>query len=63
LLWATLLSASLLFISLLLPPNAFEKRLDKVYLAFIFKKQAEKAANMNIKFKIAIKLYILVILF
>ena len=64
LLWAILLSASLPSASLLLPPpNTSEKRLDKVYLASVFKKQAEKAVNINIKLKIAIKLYVLVILF
>ena len=63
LLWATLPSAFLLFASLLLPPNASKKRLNKAYLAFILKKRAKKATNINIKLKIAIKLYILVILF
>ena len=53
--WATLPSV--------LPANASEKRLDKACLSSILKKRAEKAADINIKFKIAIKLYILVILF
>ena len=54
LLWATLLSILL---------NIFEKRLNKACLSSIFKKWAEKATNTNMKLKVAIKLYILVILF
>ena len=54
LLWATLPST---------PPNTSEKRLDKAYLSSVFKRRAKKAANTNIKLKIAIKSYILVILF
>ena len=46
-----------------MPPNASKKRLNKAYLASILKKQAKKAANINIKLKIAIKSYILIILF
>ena len=60
LLWATLLFTTLLS---MLPPNASEKRLDKTCLSSVFKKWAEKAADINIKLKIAIKLYVLVILF
>ena len=63
LLWATLLSTSLLSASLLLLPNTSEKRLDKAYLTSILKKWAEKAADINMKLKIAIKLCVLVILF
>jgi len=47
----------------MLLPNAFEKRLNKAHLASVFKKWAEKAADINMKLKIAIKLYMLVILF
>ena len=54
LLWATLLS---------MPLNASKKRLNKAYLFFVFKKWAKKAADMNMKLKIAIELYMLVILF
>ena len=66
--WATLLSttspsASSPSASLLPPPNTSEKRLDKARLASVFKKRAKKAADTNLKLKIAIKLYILVILF
>ena len=53
----------LLSIFLLPPPNASEKRLNKSCLFSFLKKRAEKATNINIKFKIAIKPYILVILF
>ena len=64
LLFTTLLSAFLLSASLLPPPpNTSKKRLNKAYLASIFRKRAEKATDINLKFKIAIKLYILVILF
>ena len=56
-------SASLPSASLLLPPNTSKKRLNKAYLAFILRKRAKKAANINLKLKIAIKSYILVILF
>ena len=59
LLWATLLFITLPF----MPPNASKKRLNKAYLSSIFKKRAKKAADANMEFKIAIKLYILVILF
>ena len=69
-LFTFLLPAPLLPISLLwailpsiLLANASGKKLNKACLSSIFKKQAEKAANTNIKFKMAIKLYILVILF
>ena len=61
--WAILLSTSLLFASLLPPPNTSKKRLNKARLTSIFRKWAKKAADINIKLKIAIKLYILVILF
>ena len=59
LLWAILPS-----IILFTPPlNAFKKRLNKTCLFFVFKKQAEKATNTNIKLKITIELYVLIILF
>ena len=60
LLWAILPSTTLPSTP---PPGAFEKRLNKACLSSVFKKQAEKAVDTNIKLKIAIKLYILVILF
>ena len=44
-------------------PNASKKRLNKAYLSFILKKRAKKAADVNIKLKVAIELYILAILF
>jgi hypothetical protein len=46
-----------------MPPNIFKKRLDKAYLFSILKKWAKKIADTNIKLKIAIESYILVILF
>ena len=55
LLWATLPSIP--------PPNAFKKRLNKARLSSILKKRAEKAANTNIKLKMTIESYVLVILF
>ena len=58
LLWAILLSTTSPSASLLLLPNTFEKRLDKAYLVSVLRKWAEKAADINIKLKIAIKLYI-----
>jgi hypothetical protein len=61
--WATLPSATLLSASLLPPPNASKKRLDKGRLSSFLRKRAKKAANMNMKLKIAIESYILVILF
>ena len=53
--WATLPSAP--------PPNASEKRLDKARLSSVLKKRAEKAADTNMKLKMAIESYVLVILF
>ena len=61
--WATLPSASSPSASLLPPPNASERRLDKARLSSFLKKQAEKAADTNLKAKIAIESYVLVILF
>ena len=55
LLWATLLSVP--------PPNAFKKRLNKACLSSVLKKWAKKAVNINMKLKMAIELYVLVILF
>ena len=63
LLYTTLLSTSLPSASLLLPSNTSEKRLNKAYLVSVLKKWAEKAIDINLKLKIAIELYILVILF
>ena len=61
--WATLPSTTSPSASLLLLPNTSKKRLDKAYLVFVLRKRAKKAANTNLKLKIAIELYILVILF
>ena len=61
--WATLPSASSPSASLLPPPNTSEKRLDKARLASVLRKRAEKAADTNMKLKIAIESYVLVILF
>ena len=46
-----------------MPPNASKKRLNKAYLSSFLKKQAKRAADTNIKLKVAIGLYVLVILF
>lgn len=61
--WATLLSTTLPSASPPPPPNASEKRLDKACLSSFLRKQAKKAANTNLKTKMAIKSYMLVILF
>ena len=58
-----MLSTTLLSASLLPPPNISKKRLNKGRLSSFLRKQAKKAADINIKLKIAIKSYILVILF
>ncbi len=58
--WATLLSTTLPSAP---PLNAFEKRLDKARLSSVLRKRAEKAANTNMKLKMAIVSYVLVILF
>ena len=57
--WATLPSITLPS----MPPNASEKRLDKAHLSSVLKKRAEKAADTNMKLKIAIESYVLVIQF
>ncbi len=61
--YTTLPSASSPSASLLPPPNTSEKRLDKARLASVLRKRAEKAADTNLKLKIAIESYVLVILF
>ena len=43
--------------------NTSEKRLNKAYLSSVLRKWAEKAADINMKLKIAIKSYMLVIIF
>jgi len=58
--WATLPSTTLLSTP---PPSASKKRLNKAQLSSILKKRVKKAASMSIKLKVAIKSYILVILF
>ena len=58
-----MLSAALLSAFLLPPPNTSKKRLNKGRLSSFLRKRAKKAANINIKLKIAIESYILVILF
>ena len=61
--WAILLSITSPSVSLLPPPNTSEKRLNKAYLVSVLKKWAKKAADINLKLKIATELYILIILF
>ena len=49
-----------------MPPNASKKRLNKARLSSFLEKRAKRAkraADTNMKLKVAIKLYVLVILF